>query len=87
MERAKINGIELNPLRTEFSAHERHEKVKIGLRIIAPRDSGLIRHDNESISEFRRSPAERKDPVNKSHLLSSVQVSHLVIYDAVPIQK
>jgi hypothetical protein len=87
MERAKINGIELDAFHAEFRAHERHQRVKIGLRIIAPCDSSLIRHDNQSISEPHCSPTERKDAVDKPHLLSSMQISHLFIYDPVPIQK
>jgi hypothetical protein len=61
--------------------------MKIGLRIIAPRDSGLIRNNDQVVSEFHRGPAERKDPIDKPNLFRSMQIPHLFIYDPVPVEE
>ncbi|MBB5326838.1 hypothetical protein HDF14_000432 [Edaphobacter lichenicola] len=84
---AKIDGIELNALRTEFCSHESHQRVEIGLRIIATRDSRLIRNNDQPISKPHRGPTKRKDSIDKPHFLGSMKISHLFIYYSVPIEE
>ncbi len=83
--RAIIVAIHADVRAEKFFGHPLHQRVKISLGIQLPRDSGLIRNDNEFVSSRLGISAKFKNTFRKLYLLRFVQVAYFPIDNAISV--
>jgi len=71
----------------ELLLHPDGELVEVGLRVEAAADAGLIGDHNQRIAEFLRCAAKVEDAGNPANLLGFVEITDLMIDDAVTIEE
>src|SRR5215469_536924 len=85
--RTEIDRVKFDPIPPQLRTHPLHQGQKVIFRIEAPRDPGLVRHNNKPITQPHCGPAKRDDPRYKPYILDAMQIADLNIHHPITVKE